>query len=110
MVVQEGGDGEPSYLRALRHEPSHLLGLDHVDDEGTLMHGSPSRSTWSVDDRRGLALAGRGSAFRAAEGGASPHPQPRGHAASARAIIEAAATRAALRAAASDRDVRLMTV
>lgn len=57
-----GRRGEDVVRAVLLHELAHLVGLDHVDDRGQLMHPMPSdRLTDFADgDLTGLALLGQG--------------------------------------------------
>lgn len=52
--------GRAAQRRVILHELGHLVGLDHVDDDGELMApGSPARE-FGPGDREGLAILGRG--------------------------------------------------
>jgi hypothetical protein len=42
------------------HELAHVLGADHVDDPGQLMHPDQGRGTLGDGDRVGLAALGAG--------------------------------------------------
>lgn len=53
-----GGRGGDVATGVLMHELAHVLGLDHVDDRGELMHPSSPRSAWGPGDRAGLAALG----------------------------------------------------
>lgn len=55
--------GDPGYLRVLRHEVGHLVGLGHVDDPGQLMNPqiAPDVTTFQDGDRYGLAQLGQGT-------------------------------------------------
>lgn len=52
------GDGGDVATGVLMHELAHVLGLDHVDDLGELMHPSSPRDAWGPGDRVGLAALG----------------------------------------------------
>jgi hypothetical protein len=56
----EGQPGGEDQQRAIvMHELGHLLGLDHVADEGELMYeANLGRTTLGKGDRKGLALLG----------------------------------------------------
>lgn len=55
-------DGEHAYVRVLRHELGHLVGLAHVDDPAELMYADGSAQTnFGPGDRAGLATLGRGA-------------------------------------------------
>ncbi len=54
----DGGSGGEVATGVLMHELAHVLGLDHVDDLGELMHPSSPRSSWGPGDRAGLAALG----------------------------------------------------
>lgn len=56
--VTRGGLGGEVATGVLMHELAHVLGLDHVDDRGELMHPSSPRSSWGPGDRAGLAALG----------------------------------------------------
>lgn len=57
-----GGLGLDVVRATIIHELAHILGLDHVEDEGEIMHpqGSPDRVELGPGDRAGLALVGQG--------------------------------------------------
>lgn len=56
-LVSRGRGGDVA-TGVLMHELAHVLGLDHVDDRGELMHPSSPRSAWGPGDRVGLAALG----------------------------------------------------
>jgi hypothetical protein len=49
------------YPAVLRHELGHLVGLDHVDDAGQLMHPTTTVTGFQAGDLAGLALLGQGA-------------------------------------------------
>jgi hypothetical protein len=54
-------EGRAHVQAVIMHELGHVLGLDHVDDPGQLMHGEGNSVTDLADgDRAGLALLGSG--------------------------------------------------
>lgn len=56
--------GEAQLQAILDHEFGHLVGLDHVDDDGELMSAENNgRLTWGPGDRAGLSRLGRGDCF-----------------------------------------------
>ncbi len=56
--ITRGGRGGSLATAVLMHELAHVLGLDHVDDRGELMHPSSPRDGWGPGDRAGLAALG----------------------------------------------------
>jgi hypothetical protein len=56
--VTRRGSGGRVATAVLMHELAHVLGLDHVDDFGELMHPSSPRDSWGPGDRAGLAALG----------------------------------------------------
>lgn len=65
QVVLDGpqlGDlGRTETTTTILHEFGHLLGLDHVDDRGELMHPTTTgRTDWGPGDLAGLAALGQG--------------------------------------------------
>lgn len=56
-VTDDGRGGEVA-TAVLMHELAHVLGLDHVDDRGELMHPSSTRTAWGPGDRYGLSVLG----------------------------------------------------
>lgn len=59
-AVLARSDGYVQARAVLVHELAHVLGLDHVDDTGELMHPSTStRTELGPGDRQGLALVGQ---------------------------------------------------
>ncbi len=57
--------GRDEVTAVIRHELAHVVGLDHVDDEGELMHpvAHPGLVTFGPGDLTGLAELGRGQCF-----------------------------------------------
>lgn len=59
-TMLERPDGHAQARAIVVHELSHVLGLDHVQDEGELMHPvSSARTDLGPGDRQGLALVGQ---------------------------------------------------
>ncbi len=59
-ALLEGGGGVAQARAIVVHELAHVLGLDHVDDPGELMHPvTSSRTDLGPGDRQGLALLGQ---------------------------------------------------
>jgi hypothetical protein len=56
--VTDGGRGGAVATAVLMHELAHVLGLDHVDDRGELMHPSSDRTAWGPGDQYALAALG----------------------------------------------------
>ncbi len=52
--------GPEATTGVLMHELAHVLGLDHVDDRGELMHPSSPRTEWGPGDLVGLEQLGAG--------------------------------------------------
>jgi hypothetical protein len=53
--------GQPRAQAIVDHEFGHLVGLDHVDDPGELMHAENNgRTSWGPGDLAGLSRLGRG--------------------------------------------------
>ena len=48
------------YLRVLRHELGHIVGLGHIEDEDQLMHPGGPRRDFGDGDLAGLAAVGQG--------------------------------------------------
>lgn len=58
LLEREGGAAQARAI--VVHELAHVLGLDHVDDAGELMHPvTSSRTDLGPGDRQGLALLGQ---------------------------------------------------
>jgi hypothetical protein len=56
-LLRTGRDDDAQAI--VDHEFGHLVGLDHVDDRGELMHReNTGRTTWGIGDREGLARLG----------------------------------------------------
>jgi hypothetical protein len=60
-TLRPGFRSPPSRGIALMHELGHVMGLDHVRDEGQLMYPTilDHRPTWGAGDFRGLRQVGR---------------------------------------------------
>ena len=58
-LAARGGEGRALAQATVDHEFGHLVGLDHVDDRGELMHPEGGyRTGWGPGDLRGLARLG----------------------------------------------------
>jgi predicted Zn-dependent protease len=54
-------DGRENVQAVVMHELGHVLGLDHVDDPGELMHGeNVGQTEFGPGDRAGLTALGAG--------------------------------------------------
>ena len=59
LAARGGGEGRALAQATVDHEFGHLVGLDHVDDRGELMHPEGGfRTGWGPGDLRGLARLG----------------------------------------------------
>lgn len=64
-VLQGRPEGQVEVQAIIQHELAHLVGLDHVDDPGELMHpvSMPGVVDFGPGDLTGLAELGRGQCF-----------------------------------------------
>lgn len=64
-ILRREPDGFEQAKAIVMHELAHVVGLEHVDDEGELMHPeNTGRKTFGVGDRQGLERLGRGQCHR----------------------------------------------
>lgn len=61
-IIARSPNGPAEALAVVKHELAHLVGLDHVDHPGEIMHpeGSPDVTGFGPGDLRGLNHLGRG--------------------------------------------------
>lgn len=64
-VLQGRSEGRTEVQAIIQHELGHLVGLDHVDDPGELMHPAsvPGVAEFGPGDLTGLAELGQGQCF-----------------------------------------------
>lgn len=60
LIYEPAVNQEPAYVRVLRHELGHLVGLGHVDDPTQLMHETPTVHEFQDGDLTGLSKLGGG--------------------------------------------------